>query len=184
MRSYGANMVQASRLTALPTTSSSSGGTVSDGSSGAGSGTPWDAGAGDDKDTKDSVMVCLVSSGIDASAPALSNSTLDGCEAEHPLNPGGCPWLWSQDSTGQGTHLASIIAGVSPVAKSQALGVMPGAELYSVRAWDKGSPAGGSSGDGAFAKDRLLPYTVCEGKLRGYQAENFGHSNYRMVRQS
>ncbi|KAI8469033.1 MAG: hypothetical protein J3K34DRAFT_522504 [Monoraphidium minutum] len=129
------------------------------------------------------VLVCLVSSGLDPSAAVLSGSGVSGCLGEHPLDPGGCPYDWNRDETGQGTHLASIVAGAAPGSgdKRAPLGVMPGVELYSVRVWKGGSSAGGAAGDGPFAKSRLLPYTACEGKLRGLQASNYGRANYRMV---
>jgi len=135
------------------------------------------------------VVVCLVSSGVDTRAATLAASSLYGCNKEDPLDPGGCPYPFNRDTTGQGTHLASVVAGAVPVPDQQPgqlppqqLGVVPGVEIYSVRVWD-GTPSWrATGGDGNFAKDRLLSYTACEGRLRGQNAQNFGRkTNYRMV---
>jgi hypothetical protein len=134
------------------------------------------------------VLVCIVSSGVDRTAAALSSSSagISGCVDEHPLDPGGCPFAWDKDATGQGTHLASIVAGSAPSDgggdERQAVGVIPGAEIYSVRVWNSSKSSSNAPGDGAFATSRLLAYTACEGRLRGLQASNYGRSNYRMVR--
>ncbi|KIZ05253.1 hypothetical protein MNEG_2702 [Monoraphidium neglectum] len=133
------------------------------------------------------VLVCIVSSGVDRTAAALSSSSagISGCVDEHPLDPGGCPFAWDKDATGQGTHLASIVAGSAPSDgggdERQAVGVIPGAEIYSVRVWNSSKSSSNAPGDGAFATSRLLAYTACEGRLRGLQASNYGRSNYRMV---
>ena len=175
VRSYGLAMVQGDKLPPLP-----AGGArpaAYDVAAGPAVGRPAPpAGA----------AVCLVSSGVDVGALSLAGAALGGCEAENALDPGGCPFAWWRDATGRGTHLASIVAGAVPGpggAPSQQLGVLPGAEVYSVRAWDRGDPSrsGGAAGDGPFAADRLLPYTACEGRLRGAAAQSFQRANYRMA---
>jgi len=167
VQSYGLKMVQSDKLPSLPPPSQVSSTEM----------------IVRDKNLQSGVLVCIASSGLDAASAALADSSMYGCVEEHPLDPGGCPYAWDRDATGQGTHLAAIVAGAVPGRsnKQQALGVFPGAELHSVRIWDKGASAQGAAGDGVFAKDRLLAYTACEGKLRGLQATHFYRTNYRMV---
>jgi hypothetical protein len=167
VRSYGLPMTGADKMTPLPTTPERRS----------------DLLPGRDRDLTTSTLVCLVSTGIDAASPVLVESTISGCVKEHPLDPGGCPFEWSKDAVGRGTHLASIVAGgLAGAGDGGRVGVLPGAELHSVRITDRAKLPPGSRGEGPFAANPLLPYTICEGRLRGRQASNVNRSNYRMVR--
>ena len=179
-RSYGLAMTQADRMAVLPA-----------GYGPASYGGPMMPGGRPKSAATAGVFVCLVSSGVDAQVPALSRATLDGCRPEDPLDPGGCPFAWDRDADGQGTQLASIIAGAAPAPSQSAkedlklqLGVMPGAQIFSVRVWDRTPPgkSGGVAGDGPFANSRLLAHTACEGHLRGLAAQQMRRTRYRMVR--
>jgi hypothetical protein len=130
------------------------------------------------------VLLCLISSGVHKDAPGLAHNRWSGCVAEDPLDPTGCalPWASSPSSAGfrpRGTWAASIIA-----AKEGGL-IPAGTDIHVVPV---DGPALGSLDPGSTAphgKSRLRAYSVCEGRLRGLQAQEFPGSasgkRWRMV---
>lgn len=127
------------------------------------------------------IIVCIIDSGIDRNAADLAylnasktKQQLRGCVPEDALDPGGCNLPTLQDSIGQGTAVAGIIAAKGGNNKGVA-GVLPnGTDIYSVRVYDKS--VGNVEGLGG---DRMRAYTVCEGHLRGRIAAT--GDPYRMV---
>ncbi|KAF8063647.1 hypothetical protein HT031_003502 [Scenedesmus sp. PABB004] len=125
------------------------------------------------------VLVCLISSGVAARSPYLVHNAWSGCAAEDPLDPGGCalPWGSPADGAGnwkpRGTYAASIIAA-RPGLDPRVGGVIPGgASLHVVPVNpDSGSIEPGASAPGG--RSRLRAYSVCEGRLRGLQAQDYG----------
>lgn len=128
------------------------------------------------------VLLCLITSGVDARSPALAGVSMSGCVRQHGMDPGGCilPWNSPADGTGswkpRGSNAAHIIAargGSDPAVR----GVLSGtASLYIVPV----NPESGSIEPGANAtgaRSRLRAYSACEGRLRGLQAAEYGGSS-------
>lgn len=113
------------------------------------------------------VMICVIDSGIDASHPDLRGNNLDGCKAQDSAAPAGCPFAWSQDLLGHGTHVAGILAARQD--GQGVMGVIPqGAELYSVRVFNNSGDV--SQGQGyAYGSSLIMAYTQCEGRLAAMQ---------------
>ncbi|KAF8071207.1 hypothetical protein HT031_001290 [Scenedesmus sp. PABB004] len=130
------------------------------------------------------VLVCLISSGVAASSPNLVHNAWSGCATADPLGPSGCVLSWARLLKPRGTCAASIIAarpGLGPRVASVTPG---GAALHAVGVNpDSGSIKPGASAPGG--RSRLRAHSVCEGRLRGLQAEHCGASGgaprWRMV---
>lgn len=122
----------------------------------------------------DRVLICLISSGVHKDSPALSHNRWTGCTKEDSLDPTGCalPWATQPSAAGfkpRGTWAASIMASAG--------GVIPGAADIHVVPVD-GPGSGSVEPDSAVSsgKSRLRAYSVCEGRLRGLQAAEYGSS--------
>eukprot|EP00775_Hariotina_reticulata_P008537 gene8537-8719_t len=139
----------------------------------------------------DRVLICLISSGIISSSPFISHNTLGGCSREDRLDPGGCtlPWNSPTDDKGnwkrRGTQLAAIMVATGNI-DPRIRGVIPDkSELYVVPV----NLANGALEPNATSlggTSRLRAYSVCEGRLRGLQSQDYGlippaPSKWRMV---
>lgn len=116
---------------------------------------------------KSGVMVCIIDSGVDAGHPDLQGNNLDGCKYEDSFAPGGCPFKWSGDYMGHGSHVAGTIAARRD--GQGVVGVIPGgAELYMVRVFNDSEDV--SQGQGlVYGGTLIVAFTQCEGRLAALQ---------------
>jgi subtilisin family serine protease len=75
------------------------------------------------------VIICIIDSGFDGLHPDLINNTVDGCKYEDAYAPGGCPFPWSRDFVGHGTHVAGRFSKLQG----------PGLKIGSLSVWPKSS---------------------------------------------
>ncbi|KAF6263172.1 peptidase S8/S53 domain-containing protein [Scenedesmus sp. NREL 46B-D3] len=104
---------------------------------------------------KGRAIVCIIDSGLarDHLEYRSFPGQLSGCQAG-----ASCPYDWSKDVVGHGTHVAGTIGaarnGVGVI------GVMPsGADMHVVRIWDVSGDV--SQGQGPYATDLVLAYDNC-----------------------
>eukprot|EP00879_Flechtneria_rotunda_P012495 GHRR01013047.1.p1 GENE.GHRR01013047.1~~GHRR01013047.1.p1 ORF type:complete len:429 (+),score=129.11 GHRR01013047.1:239-1525(+) len=129
----------------------------------------------------DHVMVCMVSTGVLASSPLFSQNNWSGCPREDPSDPGGCALTWSSPTDNQGvfrpraTYAAAVMAakpGIVPGVQ----GVIPnGTDFYVIPA-DVSTGTIDPSSKALGGKSRIRAYSVCEGRLRGLQAQESGNN--------
>lgn len=105
--------------------------------------------------SKGRAIVCIIDSGLARDHPEYKNfpGQLSGCQVGT-----NCPFEWSKDIVGHGTHVAGTIGaarnGVGVI------GVMPsGADIHVVRIWNDSGDV--SQGQGPYATDLVLAYDNC-----------------------
>jgi hypothetical protein len=119
-------------------------------------------------------IVCIVDSGLEQAHPEYVNTTgggsgtsslsLSGCSGSP-----ACPYEWSKDVVGHGSHVAGTIA--APRNGVGVVGVMGGgAEVHVVRVWNDSGDV--SQGQGPYATDLVLAYTNCLNHLKAEQARD------------
>lgn len=126
------------------------------------------------------VLICIVSSGVSYNNNYLKHNSWSGCSKEHPLDPGGCWLKWDSplDQKGtwkpRGTYEAAIIAA-KPGVDSRIRGVIPDkADIYVVPVDTDANGAIEPNSKAVGGKSRIRAYSVCEGRLRGLQAQDVG----------
>eukprot|EP00882_Tetradesmus_deserticola_P010779 GHRQ01011383.1.p1 GENE.GHRQ01011383.1~~GHRQ01011383.1.p1 ORF type:complete len:651 (+),score=170.77 GHRQ01011383.1:503-2455(+) len=124
------------------------------------------------------MLICIIDSGLDAGHPDLRGDALDGCKFEDTFAPAGCPFNWTQDLVGHGTHVAGTIAAQRN--GQGVVGVIPGpAELYIVRVFNDSGDV--NQGQGlVYGSTVILAFTQCEGRLASLQVAH-PEKQYRMV---
>jgi subtilisin family serine protease len=119
-------------------------------------------------------ILCIIDSGIwagheeyrDAAAPSTATQArgnkdvLSGCS--------DCPFKWSEDVVGHGTHVAGTIA--APQNGRGVIGVVPGgSEIHTVRIWNDSGDV--SQGQGLYATDLVKAYGSCRRYLKQRQEQ-------------
>lgn len=126
---------------------------------------------------KGRVVVCVIDSGLWIDHPEYNNQNgpgnkdqLAGCKST-----ANCPYTWSGDEVGHGTHVAGTIG--APLNGLGVVGVMSqGADMYIVRIWNNSGEV--SQGQGPFATDLVLAYDDCLTHLKEQQKTD---KNTKMV---
>lgn len=125
---------------------------------------------------KGRAIVCIIDSGISLEHPEYKqtmgapNDQISGCSVSS-----NCPYLWSQDLVGHGTHVAGTVG--APRNGLGVIGVMStGADIHVMRIWNDSGDV--SQGQGPYATDLILAYDNCLAYLEQQQQKD---KNTKMV---
>jgi len=127
---------------------------------------------------KGRAIVCIIDSGLWGGHPeykgkSTTHNTFSGCEIS-----GSCPFEWTSDIVGHGTHVAGTIS--APANGVGVVGVLSqGAEIHVVRVWNESGDV--SQGQGPYATDLVLAYNHCLTHLKAEQAKEGAGKKVNMV---